>query len=545
MGRPGAGGSSGGHGGGHSVHGSGHSMSSHGGLGGGGSHTRPGVGSGHSSSFGGSSGGHTGGSSFGHTGSSFGHGGSSFGHQGPAGGPGHGPGGGPGYGPIGGPGHGGPGNNHYGHQSHHYGHVHHHPFGHNHYNHHYGNRYGSYGYGGYGGYRRASGCNCAGLFAGLIIVVAIIVLINVFSDRFNSGVHSNGSSSVSNTTVNTTTNQNNNVGNVGATNETLPVLVTSVEREKLQTSNAYVTDCIIDNVGWFDDEADTEERLQYFWNKTGVQPVIYIKEYDSNITTEDEKAEWAESYYENNCTDNTFLYVYFDEDNHSVYYDETVGYMYVVSSDSVAGVMDDEAVEIFWNYIDYFWADASLSTDEVFARTFEATAKLIMSDKGTEDTSIAEGMEEAAGYNENIDQAQAELAEAEAALAQAEAEKAEAEAALAQAQAEAAKAEKATKRTQLIKGIIIGVLVFVGIIILVLGGLAIASIIIYNRSQKTEADNRALNTPINTDGAKSYAADATSVSPNSHPLNEKSAVGMSASSRGVTHESTSASERNQ
>ena len=96
------------------------------------------------------------------------------------------------------------------------------------------------------------------------------------------------------------------------------------------------------------------------------------------------------------------------------------------------------------------------------------------------------------------------------------------------------------------------VLWFVGVILLVLVGLAIASIVIYSRSQRRETDDRLHNTPINDIGEpgdhafeKKTVVDSTSVSPNSHPINEKSVVGMSASLRGVTHSSTSASERNQ
>ena len=40
--------------------------------------------------------------------------------------------------------------------------------------------------------------------------------------------------------------------------------------------------------------------------------------------------------------------------------------------------MDSEAVNIFWNYIDHYWTDDSLSTVEVFTKTFNSTANTIM-----------------------------------------------------------------------------------------------------------------------------------------------------------------------
>ena len=49
---------------------------------------------------------------------------------------------------------------------------------------------------------------------------------------------------------------------------------------------------------------------------------------------------------------------------------------YAVGTDA-AEVMDDEAVEIFWAYIDEYWY-TNLSTDEMFDRVFKDTADAIM-----------------------------------------------------------------------------------------------------------------------------------------------------------------------
>ncbi len=42
-----------------------------------------------------------------------------------------------------------------------------------------------------------------------------------------------------------------------------------------------------------------------------------------------------------------------------------------------SSVMDSEAVEIFWNYIDRYWY-ADMSTDDVFVNAFSDTANTIM-----------------------------------------------------------------------------------------------------------------------------------------------------------------------
>lgn len=52
--------------------------------------------------------------------------------------------------------------------------------------------------------------------------------------------------------------------------------------------------------------------------------------------------------------------------------------MAYVNGKQVTSVMDSEAVNIFWNYIDRYWTDDSLSTVEVFTKTFNSTANTIM-----------------------------------------------------------------------------------------------------------------------------------------------------------------------
>lgn len=156
---------------------------------------------------------------------------------------------------------------------------------------------------------------------------------------------------------------------------TTTVVESTITREALDTSNtSFINDCIQDDLGWFDNESKTETQLQYFYETTGVQPMIYLKSYDDSLTTDDEKLEWAENYYDETYDqENIFLYIYFAEENS----DEDVGYMCYVNGYQVSSVMDSEAVEIFWNYIDRYWySDAS--TDDVFINTFTNTADSIM-----------------------------------------------------------------------------------------------------------------------------------------------------------------------
>lgn len=155
------------------------------------------------------------------------------------------------------------------------------------------------------------------------------------------------------------------------------VTQTTTVREKLDTGNAYMNDCIDDQLGWFDNLSSTETRLQDFWEETGVQPYIILKDYDSSLTTDDQKEDWATNYYEANFTaegrEDVFLYVYFAEEDT----DNEVGYMTYTNGYQSAVVMDSDAVDIFWEYIDYYWYTDS-STDDLFVNVFDKTAANIM-----------------------------------------------------------------------------------------------------------------------------------------------------------------------
>lgn len=149
--------------------------------------------------------------------------------------------------------------------------------------------------------------------------------------------------------------------------------VSTIERQKLTSGNGYYTDCITDELGWFENEARTEARLKNFYEETGVQPMIVFKAYEANVSTDKAKETWAENYYETNIDrEDAFLFVYFAEPN-----ENDVGYMCYVNGYETSSVMDSEAVGIFWNYIDRYWYQ-DISTDDVMVKAFNDTANVIM-----------------------------------------------------------------------------------------------------------------------------------------------------------------------
>lgn len=156
---------------------------------------------------------------------------------------------------------------------------------------------------------------------------------------------------------------------IGASNQK-----STIVREKLETGNAYMNDCIEDELGWFDNVSKTETRLKEFWEETGVQPYIILKDYDPSLTSDKAKEEWAIDYYDANFeAENIFLYVYFAEED----VDNDVGHMAYANGMQTSSVMDSEAIDIFWGNIDRYWY-TDLSTDDLFVRAFNDTADTIM-----------------------------------------------------------------------------------------------------------------------------------------------------------------------
>jgi hypothetical protein len=154
----------------------------------------------------------------------------------------------------------------------------------------------------------------------------------------------------------------------------------TIQRQKLESGNSYMNDCIVDELGWFDNVSSTEAKLKEFWEDTGVQPYIILKAYDASLDTGSEsenqqnKEQWSRDYYEANFDrEDIFLFVYFAEEDA----EGQVGYMTYTNGYQVTSVMDSEAVEIFWNNIDKYWY-SNASTDDVFINAFNDTATTIM-----------------------------------------------------------------------------------------------------------------------------------------------------------------------
>ncbi len=151
-------------------------------------------------------------------------------------------------------------------------------------------------------------------------------------------------------------------------------VTSTINREKIENPIPYDNNCIKDELGYVENTSKLSKNLKNFYNKTGIQPYIYLKSYDETLTSDSQKDNYAQNWYEQNIdNEDTFLFVYYEDQDPN-----EIGYMAYVNGKQVTSVMDSEAVNIFWNYIDRYWTDNSLSTVEVFTKTFNSTADTIM-----------------------------------------------------------------------------------------------------------------------------------------------------------------------
>ena len=200
-----------------------------------------------------------------------------------------------------------------------------------------------------GGGRRSGG----GCVSSLISVVILLIFIGILLGMFSS------------------------LG--GGSGTDIPA--SSYNRDKLDSGNGYINDCIYDELGWFDNVSRTESRLKDFYEETGVQPYIMLLDYIPGVDSDSQKEEYARLLYDENIdNESTFLYVYFAEENESE--SDDPGYMCYVNGIQVSSVMDAEALDIFWAYLDKYWY-TDMSTDDMFVKIFNSTADTIMTKSTT------------------------------------------------------------------------------------------------------------------------------------------------------------------
>lgn len=193
--------------------------------------------------------------------------------------------------------------------------------------------------------RRTSpgGCAPGGCLTAIIILILVMVIIFALS---YSGGSSGGSSGITASTV---------------------------EREPLPKGSVNETAYYNDTLGWIGNRTKLESGLKSFYNKTGVQPYLYITDSinGNNNPTQDEMESYANGLYDELFTDEAHLLLVFFEYN-GRYMD------WYIAGTQAKQVIDTEAADILLDYIDRYYYESGLTDEEFFSKSFSDAADRIM-----------------------------------------------------------------------------------------------------------------------------------------------------------------------
>lgn len=200
-----------------------------------------------------------------------------------------------------------------------------------------------YGGSNYGGGGCGSGCVSTAFIIIIFMVVITLVIPNLF-------------------------------GSLGNSNSSHSITPSTVERVALPKGQVNETAYFTDDAGWVESQSVLNNGLKYFYDKTGVQPHVYITtEVDgSNYATMSQVEEYANEMYDELFTDEAHLLLMFYEGTPNNYIS------YYVTGTQAKTVVDAEAGDILLDYIDRYYYDMSLNTSEFFSKSFTDAADRIM-----------------------------------------------------------------------------------------------------------------------------------------------------------------------
>ena len=196
--------------------------------------------------------------------------------------------------------------------------------------------------------RGAPGCGLGCGTIALVVIILAIVFGLVFS--FNTGSSLSGS---------------------GGNNE---ITLSTVEREPLPDGSVTETDYYTDTIGWIGNRSELTSGMKHFYEKTGVQPYLYLTD-DINGSTNpsmEDLESFANEKYDELFADEAHLLLVFFEYQSSMYMD------YYVVGTQAATVIDTEAGDVLLDYIDSYYYDDNRTDEEFFSDAFRDSADRIM-----------------------------------------------------------------------------------------------------------------------------------------------------------------------
>ena len=151
------------------------------------------------------------------------------------------------------------------------------------------------------------------------------------------------------------------------------ITVSTEKREALPAGSVTKTEFYEDTLHLITNKTEMESGLEYFLDKTGVQPFIYLTDNinGSHDPADEELKAFSNELYKSRFTDEAHVLVIF------IWYNNDYG-GYIECGNQAKTVMDDEAQDIlldyFARYIDY----TDITYEEFFSMSFRDTADRMM-----------------------------------------------------------------------------------------------------------------------------------------------------------------------
>ena len=220
------------------------------------------------------------------------------------------------------------------------------------------------------------------IISGIIILVILIASAGIFLPRYfeNRSVNNGYDSGYNNGYNNGYIHGYNNGYNGGYNDSSL--MQSTRRRTKMNTAHTIYNDnWYTDELGWFERGGRTLiNGLESFYNKTGVQPYVYLYAEDgSHIYQKPDLMEKVANELYNEifgADEGHLLFVYFACPGDSP--DVMDGDYIFICGNQTTVVMDEEAKQILDSRFKYHYDDTTLSVDELFAKTFKDAGKSIM-----------------------------------------------------------------------------------------------------------------------------------------------------------------------
>ena len=138
-------------------------------------------------------------------------------------------------------------------------------------------------------------------------------------------------------------------------------IVSKIERDPLPAGSVNETGYYTDNLGWIQKSTKLTEGMKAFYEKTGVQPYLYLAS-ENEVEQAGSLEALASSLYDKLFTDEAhFLFTYSEDRNYK-------WEMYFVTGTQATAVIDTEAEEIIYQKFVRYYDDYDLGNEGIIFR---------------------------------------------------------------------------------------------------------------------------------------------------------------------------------